>query len=124
MSTRHVVVRPSVWALAGGATRGHTHTSPAASLEHEWRAPCAPCGLRHAQSEHGLTSVAVTQVIPDLGVGVTLYEIHDVEGGTVYPLEGAALFKVTFSLVRAPLRTGDCEQPAVQTLAAHSLALC
>ena len=32
--------------------------------------------------------------------GVTLYEILDIQGGTVYPLEGAAMFKVTFSLVR------------------------
>lgn len=39
-------------------------------------------------------------MIPDLGVGVTLYEILDIQGGTIYPLEGAAMFKVTFSLVR------------------------
>lgn len=40
------------------------------------------------------------QVIPDLGLGVTLYEILDVQGGTIYPLEGAALYTVTFSVVR------------------------
>ena len=36
-----------------------------------------------------------------------MYEILDVQGGTIYPLEGAALFTVRFSLVRACVRQTD-----------------
>ena len=39
------------------------------------------------------------QVFPDLGLCVSLYEILAVEGGTVYQLDGAATFSVTFSMV-------------------------
>lgn len=40
------------------------------------------------------------QVVPDLGLCVTLYEILEVEGGAVYAGEGAALFTVKFSMAR------------------------
>jgi len=70
---------PALLISCGGIVRGACQTSKEPSLT--W------CAL-------------TTQVIPDLGVGVTLYEILDIQGGTIYPLEGAAMFKVTFSLVR------------------------
>jgi hypothetical protein len=38
-------------------------------------------------------------VFPDLGLCVSLYEILAVEGGTVYQLDGAATFSVTFNMV-------------------------
>lgn len=51
---------------------------------------------------------AVTEVIeqryldkalPDLGLAVTVYDIQSIEGGFIYPNDGAAYFKVQFRLV-------------------------
>lgn len=39
------------------------------------------------------------KVIHDVGLVVTLYDIQHIEGGYVYPLEGAARFRVKFRLV-------------------------
>jgi hypothetical protein len=39
------------------------------------------------------------QVIPELGLAVTLYEVLRIDGGAVHPGEGSALFTVLFSLV-------------------------
>jgi len=39
------------------------------------------------------------RVIPDLGLAVTLYDVLSVEGGHIYPNDGAAYFKVAFRLV-------------------------
>ena len=41
----------------------------------------------------------VDRVVEDVGLVVTLYEIHSVEGGDVYPGDGGAHFAVTFSVV-------------------------
>ena len=50
-----------------------------------------PCGL-------GLQP----QVVPQLGLCVTLYEVLDVEGGAVHVGEGCALYTVKFSMARSP----------------------
>ncbi len=39
------------------------------------------------------------RVIPDLGLAVTIYDVLSVEGGHIYPNDGAAYFKVVFRLV-------------------------
>ena len=41
----------------------------------------------------------VDKVIRDLGLVITLYDVVSVEGGTVYPGEGSAHFKVVFRVV-------------------------
>mmetsp|Transcript_20958 Transcript_20958/g.35134 ORF Transcript_20958/g.35134 Transcript_20958/m.35134 type:complete len:206 (+) Transcript_20958:438-1055(+) len=46
-----------------------------------------------------IEQIYVDKVFPDLGLCVSLYEIIKIEGGTVYHLDGAATFFVTFSLV-------------------------
>ena len=39
------------------------------------------------------------QVVPGLGLVVTVYDILSVEGGFIYPSDGAAHFKAKFRLV-------------------------
>lgn len=39
------------------------------------------------------------KVIPNLGLVVTIYDVLHIEGGFVYPNDGAAFFKVQFRLV-------------------------
>lgn len=39
------------------------------------------------------------KVIPELGLAVTIYDVLSVEGGHIYPNDGAAYFKVVFRLV-------------------------
>ena len=39
------------------------------------------------------------RVIPDLGLVVTLYDVQSIEGGFIYPNDGAAFFKVKFRVV-------------------------
>lgn len=46
-----------------------------------------------------IEQIYVDKVFPDLGLCVSLYEILTVEGGTVYQLDGAATFAVTFNMV-------------------------
>lgn len=46
-----------------------------------------------------LEEIYVDKVFPSLGLCISLYEILSVEGGTVYQLDGAATFSVTFSMV-------------------------
>ena len=46
-----------------------------------------------------IESLYIDKVIKDLGLVITLYEIVSIEGGTVYPGEGSAHFKVEFRVV-------------------------
>eukprot|EP00898_Chlorokybus_atmophyticus_P007598 jgi/Chlat1/783/Chrsp104S01252 len=46
-----------------------------------------------------LERLYIDKVVSDLGLCVTLYEIDSIEGGYVYPSDGAAHFTVTFKLV-------------------------
>lgn len=39
------------------------------------------------------------KVVPDLGLVVTVYDITHIEGGHVYPNDGAAYFKARFRVV-------------------------
>lgn len=39
------------------------------------------------------------KVIPDLGLAVSIYDVLSVEGGHIYPNDGAAYFRVCFRLV-------------------------
>jgi DNA-directed RNA polymerase subunit E'/Rpb7 len=39
------------------------------------------------------------RVIPELGLVVTIYDVLSVEGGHIYPNDGAAYFRVVFRLV-------------------------
>jgi DNA-directed RNA polymerase subunit E'/Rpb7 len=66
------------------------------------------------------------QVVPELGLCVTLYEILEVEGGAVYAGEGAALFTVKFSMVRASNATPRTALagPRVRTLARMQRRTC
>ncbi|KAG2485051.1 hypothetical protein HYH03_016149 [Edaphochlamys debaryana] len=41
----------------------------------------------------------VDKVIPNLGLVVTIYDVLNIEGGFVYPNDGAAFFKVQFRVV-------------------------
>lgn len=41
----------------------------------------------------------IDHVIKDVGLAITVYEITSVEGGFIYPSDGAAHFSVAFSLV-------------------------
>lgn len=41
----------------------------------------------------------IDKVIPDLGLVVTLYDIQSIEGGFIYPSDGAAFFKTKFRVV-------------------------
>ena len=50
---------------------------------------------------------AFHQVVKDLGLCVTLYEIVSIEGGTVYPGEGSARFRVVFRVVVFRPFTGE-----------------
>ena len=43
--------------------------------------------------------VYVDKVIPDLGLVTTIYDILDIQGGFVYPSDGAAHFDTKFRLV-------------------------
>jgi DNA-directed RNA polymerase III subunit RPC8 len=53
--------------------------------------------------EDAVTAVIEQQyldkVIPNLGLVVTVYDVLSIEGGLVYPNNGAAFFDVTFRLV-------------------------
>ncbi len=62
----------------------------------------------HPQDLHKSPLDAVTEVIeqryidrvlPDLGLVVTLFDIQSIEGGFVYPNDGAAFFRTKFRLV-------------------------
>lgn len=62
----------------------------------------------HPQDLHKSPVDAVTEVIerryldrvmPDLGLVVTLYDIQSIEGGFIYPNDGAAFFRTKFRLV-------------------------
>lgn len=39
------------------------------------------------------------RIIPELGLAITIYDVLSVEGGHIYPNDGAAYFKVVFRLV-------------------------
>lgn len=39
------------------------------------------------------------KVLPNLGLAVSLYDVQSIEGGFIYPNDGAAYFKVAFRLV-------------------------
>jgi len=41
----------------------------------------------------------VDRVVPDLGLIVALYDLLSIEGGAIYPSDGAAFFRVRFRLV-------------------------
>ncbi len=44
-------------------------------------------------------SLLTWQVIPDVGLVVTIYDVTSIEGGHVYPNDGAAYFRSKFRLV-------------------------
>jgi DNA-directed RNA polymerase III subunit RPC8 len=46
-----------------------------------------------------LEELYIDKVIPDLGLVTTLYDVQDIEGGSIYPNDGAAFFKAKFRLV-------------------------
>ncbi|MEW5306280.1 MAG: hypothetical protein WDW38_009122 [Sanguina aurantia] len=46
-----------------------------------------------------LQSRFLDKVIPDLGLVITVYDVTSIEGGFVYPNDGAAYFKTVFRLV-------------------------
>jgi hypothetical protein len=77
------VTQPCTGVVSAPAQRSSTAADAAA------RAPPAACA---------------PQVVPQLGLCVTLYEILDVQGGAVYAGEGAALYTVRFSMARAQPR--------------------
>ena len=70
------------------------------SLEDDIRV--APQDLTKAPLD-AVTSVIeqrfVDKVIPNLGLVVTIYDVTSIEGGYIYPNDGAAFFKVKFRLV-------------------------
>lgn len=41
----------------------------------------------------------IDKVVPDLGLVITLYDILDIQGGFVFPSDGAAHFDTKFRLV-------------------------
>ncbi|GAX83296.1 hypothetical protein CEUSTIGMA_g10722.t1 [Chlamydomonas eustigma] len=41
----------------------------------------------------------IDKVLPGLGLVITIYDVDSIEGGFVYPSDGAAFFKVRFRLV-------------------------
>jgi len=41
----------------------------------------------------------IDRVVPSVGLVVTLWDIQSIEGGTIYPSDGAAHYDVTFRLV-------------------------
>jgi hypothetical protein len=85
--TRRVPAGPGHGGRAAGRSKSRHRPSGCVAVASSVLFMTRPCSRR-------------PQVIPDLGLGVTLYEILDVQGGTIYPLEGAALYTVTFSVVR------------------------
>ncbi|KAG1675686.1 hypothetical protein FOA52_002395 [Chlamydomonas sp. UWO 241] len=46
-----------------------------------------------------LESTYIDKVLPGNGLAVTLYDVQSIEGGFIYPNDGAAYFKVRFRLV-------------------------
>mmetsp|Transcript_8658 Transcript_8658/g.14927 ORF Transcript_8658/g.14927 Transcript_8658/m.14927 type:complete len:213 (-) Transcript_8658:614-1252(-) len=57
----------------------------------------------HKSPQEAVTEVIeqryIDRVLPELGLVVTLYDIQGIEGGFIYPNDGAAFFKVRFRLV-------------------------
>ena len=47
------------------------------------------------------------QVVTDLGLVITLYDITQIEGGYIYPSDGAAHYDVKFKLVVFRPFTGE-----------------
>ncbi|KAK9837413.1 hypothetical protein WJX81_000629 [Elliptochloris bilobata] len=41
----------------------------------------------------------INKIIPDIGLVVTLYDLLDVQGGHIYPSDGAAHYEVTFRVL-------------------------
>eukprot|EP00879_Flechtneria_rotunda_P013900 GHRR01014517.1.p1 GENE.GHRR01014517.1~~GHRR01014517.1.p1 ORF type:complete len:222 (+),score=66.67 GHRR01014517.1:207-872(+) len=39
------------------------------------------------------------KVVPDLGLVITIYDVQNIEGGHIYPNDGAAFFKATFRCI-------------------------
>lgn len=50
----------------------------------------------------------IDRVIPDLGLVVTLYDIQGIEGGFIYPNDGAAFFKVCVRQSACCMAATDC----------------
>lgn len=63
---------------------------------------CSPCCYSLCVFRRGFSSkyhIFCLQVLHDLGLVITIYDILSIEGGFIYPSDGAAHYTVKFRLV-------------------------
>lgn len=66
----------------------------------------------------------VDKVVPNLGLVVTLYDVQSVEGGFVYPNDGAAFFKVAFRVVVFRPYVGEVITGTLRSCSKEGLRVC